>query len=256
MAVYKHIMYSDVSDQCYLDLRIPEGKDEFYCFVYFHGGGLEQGGSLEPFHDPLMNLGIALVSTQYRMYPNAKYPDYIIDSANAVKWTFDNIGKYGKCKGIFVGGSSAGGYISQMLCFDTHYLRDAGVDPMAIAGYFHDAGQPTTHFHILEAERGIDRRRIVVDEAAPLWHIGTEKEYPRMIFVVSDNDIKNRLEQTNLVISTLRDFGYDMEKVAFRLMHGNHCAYNKQLYEDGTSPMANLVAEFILDSTKYRPANS
>jgi len=252
MAVYKHIMYSDISDRCYLDLRIPDGKEEFDCFVYIHGGGLVNGGSWEPFLDPLAELGVAVVSIQYRMYPNARYPDYIVDSANAVKWTFDNIGKYGKCRGIYVGGSSAGGYISQMLCFDTHFLRDAGVDPMAIAGYFHDAGQPTAHFHVLEVERGIDRRRIIVDETAPLYHIGVEKEYPRMIFVVSDNDISNRLEQTKLVISTLRDFGYDMGMVGFRLMHGDHCAYNKEIYENGMSPMANLVAEFIYEPGKIR----
>ncbi len=251
MAVFKHIMYSDISDQCYLDLRIPDGVEEFNCFVYFHGGGLEAGGSREPFLDPLMNLGVAIVSIQYRMYPNARYPDYIVDSANAVKWTFDNIGKYGKCKGIYVGGSSAGGYISQMLCFDTHFLKDAGVEPMDIAGYFHDAGQPTAHFNVLSKERGLDRRRIIVDETAPLYHIGAEKEYPRMIFVVSDNDIPNRLEQTKLVLSTMRDFGYDMNKVDIKVMHGNHCAYVKELYENGTSPMANLVSEFIFEPTKY-----
>ena len=251
MAIYKHIMYSDISEECYLDLRIPEDRDEFDCFVYFHGGGIEKGGTCEPFLDPLVKQGIAVVSIQYRMYPNgAKFPDYIVDSANAVKWTFDNIGKYGKCKAIYLGGSSAGGYISQMLCFDTHFLKDAGVDPMAIAGYFHDAGQPTTHFNILSKERGTDRRRIIVDEAAPLYHIGVEKEYPRMIFIVSDNDISNRLEQTKLVLSTMRDFGYDMGKVGFRLMHGNHCAYVKEVYENGTSPMANMVAEFILAPTK------
>ena len=253
MAVYKHIMYSDISEECYLDLRIPDGKEEFNCFVYFHGGGIVAGGSYEPFLDPLMNLGIAVVSIQYRMYPGgAKFPDYIVDSANAVKWTFDNIGKYGKCKGIYLGGSSAGGYISQMLCFDTHFLKDAGVDPAAIAGYFHDAGQPTTHFNILAKERGVDRRRVIIDEAAPIYHIGAEKEYPRMMFVVSDNDMANRLEQTQLVLSTMRDFGYDMDKVGFRLMHGNHCAYVKELYENGTSPMANMVAEFILDTTKVK----
>ena len=253
MATYKHIMYSDVSEQCYLDVNIPEDRDEFYCFVYFHGGGLTGGGSCEPFHAPLVKLGIAVVGIQYRMYPEgAKFPDYIVDSANAVKWTFDNIGKYGKCKGIFLGGSSAGGYISQMLCFDTHFLKDAGVNPAAIAGYFHDAGQPTTHFNILAKERGIDRRRVLIDEAAPIYHIGVEKEYPRMMFVISDNDMSNRLEQTNLVISTLRDFGYDMNKVGYRIMHGSHCAYVKELYEDGSSPMANMVAEFILEPTKTK----
>lgn len=250
MAVYKHISYRDEYEECYLDLRIPEGVDEFYTFVYFHGGGLTGGGSFEPFLDPLAKLGVAVVSTQYRMYPNAKFPDYIEDSAHAVAWTVKNIERYGKCKGIYVGGSSAGSYISQMLCFDSRYLREVGVEPMSIAGYIHDAGQPTTHFHILSAERGVDRRRIIVDEAAPLYHVGKDSDYPPMLFIVSDNDMANRLEQTELMISTLRDFGHKDPKIQLRIMHGTHCAYVKEVYPNGTSPMANLCAEYIFRNEK------
>lgn len=252
MAIYKHIMYSDISEECYLDLRIPEGKDEFYCFVYFHGGGLEHGGPAQPFLKCLEDMGFASVSIQYRMYPNAKFPEYIVDSANAVAWTMKNIGNYGKCKGVYVGGSSAGGYLSMMLCFDTHFLRDAGVEPSDIAGYLHDAGQPTTHFNILAMERGLNRNRVIIDQAAPLYHIGVEKEYPRMMFIVSDNDMENRLQQTQLVMSTLRHFRYDMSKVDMRIMHGTHCAYVNRIYENGTGTMANIVAEFILRDTTYK----
>lgn len=249
MEIYKNIQYREGYDECVLDLRIPD-NDEFYTFVYFHGGGLTAGGTYEPFLDPLVKMGIATVSIQYRMYPEAKFPEYIEDSALSVKWTFDNINKYGKCKGIFVGGSSAGGYISQMLCFDTHYLRDVGVDPMSIMGYIHDAGQPTTHFNLLSAERGVDRRRVIVDSAAPLFHVGVEEKYPPMLFIVSDNDISNRLSQTKLLVSTLADFGHKDDDVLLRIVHGSHCKYVKEIYENGTSPMANMVAEYVMRGTK------
>lgn len=65
-----------------------------------------------------------------------------------------------------MGGSSAGGYLSMMLCFDKKYYEAVGVSPSDISGCVHDAGQPTVHFKVLK-ERGIDSRRIIIDESAP-----------------------------------------------------------------------------------------
>jgi len=38
--------------------------------------------------------------------------------------------------------------------------------------------------------------------------------------------MKNRYEQTQLVLSTLKHFGYDESKIHYRLMHGTHCHYS------------------------------
>ena len=86
-----------------------------------------------------------------------------------------------------------------MLCFDTSYLRGAGVNPASIRGYVHNAGQPTTHFRVLK-ERNLDGRRLIVDDAAPLYYVGLEKEYTPMLFIAADNDMENRLEQTSLLL--------------------------------------------------------
>ena len=92
------------------------------------------------------------------MYPNAKYPDFLIDASDATAWVFKNIENYGKIKDIYLGGSSAGGYISMMLCFDKRWLGMHNIAPDSIDGYVHDAGQPTCHFKILENERMSYRR--------------------------------------------------------------------------------------------------
>lgn len=247
MASYKCIRYSDDFEKAFVDVHIPESSDGFYTLVYFHGGGLEHGGRCEPFIEPLVKRGIAVVMVQYRLYPEAKYPEYIVDCAKAVAWTVAHISEYGNCKGIYVGGSSAGGYISQMLCFNTQYLKNEGVNPMDICGYLHDAGQPTTHFKYLARERGVDDRRVIVDEAAPLYYVGLEKEYPRMRFVYSDGDGITRQRQNDLVILTLQSFKYDKEKISLRVMNGGHCAYVKQIREDGSSPFAEIVCDFIYE---------
>ncbi len=187
--------------------------------------------------------GIAVVSANYRMYPDAKYPDFLEDAAVAVKWVFDNMGSYGKVTDIYVGGSSAGGYMSQMLCFDKHWLEAEGLCPMDIKGFIHDAGQPTCHFNILR-ERGLDTRRVIVDEAAPLYHIDADGVYPPMLFIVSDNDIPCRYEQTQMVIATLTYFEHT-ENIQLKQMHSSHCAYVRKCDENGESVFGKIVKEFI-----------
>lgn len=232
----------------YLDIYLPD-TDSFEAFVYMHGGGLEAGDKADAkaVGEYVANHGAALVSVNYRMYPQASYPQFICDSAEAVAWVYNNIGAYGTCEGIYIGGSSAGGYISMMLCFDGKYLAPYRLPADLIKGYVHDAGQPTTHYNVLR-ERGIDSRRVIVDEAAPLYHIGTAENYPPMIFIVSDNDMKNRYEQTQLILSTLKHFEYDENKVRYRLMHGKHCHYSKK------EEFGKIICEFIKETKKCKEA--
>lgn len=228
----------------HIDLHLPEG-DLFDLFIYFHGGGLCAGThkNTEVFARTLAKRNIATASVEYSMYPTAKYPDFIYDSAEAVRWLKDNVSAYGKCGRIFVGGSSAGGYLSMMLCFDESYLGSVGLKPTDIDGYFHDAGQPTAHFNVLK-ERGIDSRRVIIDETAPLYFVGLAPKYSPMTFIVSDNDMVGRYEQTMLMLKTLEHFGHT-EKVFHTIMHGKHCEYVHKADKNGEGILGNLVLEFI-----------
>ncbi|MBR6792932.1 MAG: hypothetical protein IKM48_01065, partial [Clostridia bacterium] len=133
------------------------------------------------------------------------------------------------------------GYLTMMLCFDKRWLGAHGLSPMDFDGFIHDAGQPTAHFNVLK-ERGIDSRRVIVDDSAPLYHIGVDEEYPPMLFIVSDNDMENRLEQTQLVISTLKHFGHEREML---LVHGKHCEHGRVVDEKGVNPFAKMILDFI-----------
>jgi hypothetical protein len=193
----------------------------------------------------MVSHGVAVVSANYRMYPSAKYPDFLEDAADAVAWVFENIGNYGKINGIYVGGSSAGGYISQMLCFDKRWLANHGMKPTDITGFVLDAGQPTCHFNVLR-ERGIDPRRVIIDDSAPMYHIGADEQYAPMLVIVSDQDMQNRYEQTMLMLSTLKHFGHT-ENVQLKVMNGRHCAYVNAVDENGESVFGTLVLPFIND---------
>jgi len=245
MRAFRNVFYIDEQHlEQKLDLFMPDDSFDTV-FIYFHGGGLVNGNKerKESFINDLINNGVALVSVDYRMYPTAKYPDFIDDAAASVGWVCNNIGKYSDCKNIFVGGSSAGGYLSMMLCFANEFYEKSGVDKRKITGYIHDAGQPTSHFNVLK-EKGIDRRRVIVDETAPVYHIEADKNYPDMLFIVSDNDMKNRYEQTILTLSTLEHMGYK-EKCTLKIMNGTHCAYCGKEDEAGNSVFAAIINEYI-----------
>lgn len=245
--------YSDIAyavregEELFLDLYTPE-SDDFDVFIYFHGGGLAGGSKRcgeHSFIPYLAEHGIATASVEYRMYPDHAYPDFLVDAADAVKYVSENISRYGKCRRIFVGGSSAGGYISMMLCFDRRWYDGAGVPEGIISGYVHDAGQPTAHFNVLKY-RGIDPKRVIIDDTAPLYHI-CDGNYPPMHVIVSDNDMENRYEQTMLTLSTLRHFGR-ADTVTHTVMHGTHCNYVERIDDDGKSAFGKIILEFINDN--------
>ena len=243
MKVIEDIFYTrSQSPMQSLDLYLPDAET-FPVVIYFHYGGFTGGDKKGyAFIPHLVEKGVAVISANYRMYPEATFPDFIRDGAMAVAWAKKHMPEYGNITGYFVGGSSAGGYLTMLLCFDKKYLGLHKIDPDEITGYIMDGGQPTTHFNVLR-ERGIDSRRVIVDEAAPLYHICAEGEYPRMLFIVSDHDMPGRYEQTRLVLATLKDFGksgYDIIE-----MHGTHCAYVKAVDENGDSVFGKMVFDYI-----------
>jgi dipeptidyl aminopeptidase/acylaminoacyl peptidase len=246
------IAYDTASESQKLDLILPE-SNEFYAVVFIHGGGLEFGDKAndKAHFGHLVKNGYAVVAPNYRMYPSARYPEYVEDSAAAVAWTFKHINEYGKCKGIFVGGSSAGGYLSMMLCFDGRWLAPYGIKPTDVTGWLHVSGQPTCHFQYLQNERGVNSNRVIIDETAPLYHIGEADAYSPMLFIVSDNDMKNRYEQTMLVLSTLKHFGHE-DKTTLKIFEGTHCQYHNQSNENGENLLGLAVVEFIKKVTKEK----
>ncbi len=135
MRVFKDISYCDIGHpKQVLDLYLPD-QEEFSVFIYFHGGGIETGSKEQKFTQTLVDRGIAVVSANYRMYPSAVFPEFVRDAAAAVAWTYKHMKEYGKCNKFFVGGSSAGGYLSMMLCFNKAFLAPYKIDPSQIDGF-------------------------------------------------------------------------------------------------------------------------
>lgn len=233
MKVIKNLCYDNEQEECTLDIYLPDTKPS-PVFIYFHGGGLESG-SKEEIPENMKQLpmrDIALISVDYRMYPSAKFPDFILDAAKSINFIKEYNANQHLFSDIYVGGTSAGGYLAMMLYFARHYLGQYGIDPDEFKGWIFDAGQPTVHFNVLR-ERGLDPRLVRVDEAAPIYFVDKDIDktnQPRLLFIIAENDISNRYEQTMMLIKTLEQFKYDMNKVHLEIMKDHrHCSYS--IYE-------------------------
>lgn len=139
----------------------------------------------------------------YRLSPKVKYPVYLQDAAQGVKWCVtEGVKKGADPKAIFISGHSAGGYIAAMLAMDEGLLKEAGVPGDKIAGYIPVSGQMLTHYTI-RGERGLKKENVSADAAAPIYHV--RKVAPPMLIIVGDKDMEMRLEENQLFYSAMHD---------------------------------------------------
>lgn len=221
------------------DLHMPDDPAA-PVLVYFHGGGLESGerGEHPELVAALVGAGIGVVAAGYRLYPDARYPEFVEDAAACVAWALEEYAG----RPIYVGGTSAGAYLAMMLRFDPRWLSAHGVVSTAVAGWVFDAGQPTTHFNVLR-ERGTDPGRVVVDHAAPLFHVGPDTAPSPTLILLAEDDIAGRREQTDLLVATLRTFEADDGVSTFVLDGYQHSGYVSE--PAGQARFVELVGELV-----------
>ncbi|MCM3668463.1 alpha/beta hydrolase [Mesobacillus maritimus] len=99
----------------------PEGVKESGVLVYYHGGGWVIG-NIET-HDALCHTvayesGCIVISVDYGLAPESKFPVPVEDAYIAAKWVSDHSEELGiDKKRIAVGGDSAGGNLAAAVCY-------------------------------------------------------------------------------------------------------------------------------------------
>jgi acetyl esterase len=113
--------------------------------VYFHGGGFVFG-NLDT-HDAVCRAlakqsGAVVISVDYRLSPESKFPAAVEDSYAATKWVAANAGRLGiDARRIAVGGDSAGGNLATVIAMR---CRDAGGPALALQLLFYPVTDMST----------------------------------------------------------------------------------------------------------------
>jgi len=206
--VRKDISYAEPT-RCTLDVKWPAGGTNFATVVWFHGGGLVNGGK----HFIPIDPSIAQVAVNYRLLKADELTDgrvCIRDAAAAVAWTLENIASFGgDPKKVYVSGMSAGGYLTMMVGMDPRYLRERGHDLRELAGLAPVSGQATKHFNVRNFAGDKDPQFLPkVDELAPLhW---CSKDLPPIVSICGEEpwEWKCRSEENRLLISACAALGH------------------------------------------------
>ncbi len=172
-----------------LDLYLPRGKKGFPVLLFAHGGGWKNGRKeqFEFLGKALAGHGIGVVTVNYRLYPQVKFPANVEDVARAFAWAHRHIGDYGgRPDCLFVGGHSAGGHLVSLLAADAAYLKAQGLSQTDIKGVVSISGLyaiPKGRFPLFEdteeAARKASPARLVKGKPPPFLLVYADKDFPR-----------------------------------------------------------------------------
>ena len=161
--------------------------------VFFYGGGWANGSRLDYgfVAKAFAARGYVVVLPDYRLVPQVRFPAFLQDAAAAVRWTHDNIARYGGDPNrIAVAGHSAGGYLAVMLALDDRYLRAAGADPSVLKAAIGLAGP--YDFYPFVKRRSIDAMGRAPDPLATQPITFARANAPPLLLVTGTADTEVR----------------------------------------------------------------
>ena len=121
-----------------LDVYAPRHAKDLPIIVFWYGGGWENGKKSQYrfVGAALAKAGYVAVLPDYGLYPEAKFPAFVQDGAEALAWVASHAGEIGGDPGrIFVAGHSAGAHLAAMLAYDRSQLERVGLPPEIVSGF-------------------------------------------------------------------------------------------------------------------------
>lgn len=190
-----------------LDIWLPtqRGQQPLPVLIFWYGGGWVKG-TREAYAfaaRAFAKQGFVLVVPDYRKVPAVRFPAFLEDGAQAVRWTRDHVGGFGGDPDrIAVSGHSAGAYTVAMLTLDPRWLRAQGVDPGVIKAAVGLCG-PYDFYPFT------DRRAIDAMQGAPDPKLTQPIHFARagvapMLLVSAGNDVEVRAHNANNLTARIR----------------------------------------------------
>lgn len=128
----------------YRPVRPMEGPPR--AVVFFYGGSWREGDRKDYAFvgEALAAAGSIAMVADYRLYPEVRYPDFLLDCAAATAFARRWLDRQGYADArLFVAGHSAGAYNAAMLATDSRWLAMQGLRIETLSGWIGMAG-PTT----------------------------------------------------------------------------------------------------------------
>lgn len=220
-----------------LYLGIPKNKRGFATLLYFHGGGLTGDGIEVPLR--CVDGELCVIGARYRLSDGTYNAlDSLEDAVLATAWVMKHIAEYGgDPKKIFIGGTSAGAWLTAMVLMNPALLKKYGCDNRSLAGLLSVSGQMGTHFTV---KRDLHYREHawapMIDEYAPLKYVSAD--LPPVLLITGDfgKDMPTRAEENAYMACALREVGH---------RDARHFALGGHAHNDVRFSCDRLILNFI-----------
>ncbi|GGO97530.1 alpha/beta hydrolase [Stakelama pacifica] len=229
-----------------LDVWVPKngGTRPKPVVVFFYGGGwvkgTRQGYAFAG--RAFASKGFVTVVPDYRKVPDVRFPAFVEDGAQAMKWVEDHIVEYGGDPNrVAIVGHSAGAYSVAMLALDREFLAKAGVAPGFVKAGVGLSGP--YDFLPLTDKRAVDALGNWPDPKATQPISYARDDAPPMLLITSTKDEVVKPRNAVALAKRLRELG---APVAFReytgLTHENVAMALSKPFRGKAPVLADTVA--------------
>lgn len=262
---YRPIMEIETTDTALerdgarIPLRVyhPEGEGPFPIMLFIHGGGWRMNNLDIYDYVPryFAKYGhVAVVSVDYRLAPEHKFPTGLEDAYAALEWAVANADSYrGDIGSVSVCGDSAGGNFSAALCLMSRDRRGPAIHKQillypATTFLLNERTESEKHygngdhFLIINSELGMvndyfaDQKDAENPYASPL-NAESLKGLPPACFISAECD--PLLDQALMYAARLEDEGVEVE---YHLYTGVLHAFINQTYQKTFEAMDDIIA--------------
>lgn len=245
----------DRSNGLTLDVYSPNTARNAPVVVFFFGGRWQQGDKSQYkfVGQALASRGFVAVIANYRLYPKVRFPEFVKDGANAVKWAHSNAGQYGGDIGkLFVMGHSSGAHIAAMLALDNRFLAGVGGSRAWLRGMIGLAGpydfMPITAPDLRDIFGPVDR----FPYTQPIFFV--DGQNPPLFLVHGENDEVVDVANTRKLAEAVSKAGGPVEtliypKLSHQLIIGSFASVLR-----GRSDVLDQVEDFVRRRSSGPPA--
>jgi acetyl esterase/lipase len=240
-----------------LDVYSPKNGKDCPIVIFVHRGEWTKGDKSEVSYKPKFfnEHGIVFISTNYRLYPEAKFPAHAEDVASAVRWTVDHAKEFGgDPKKIILMGHSAGCHLVTLVGLDPKYLEAVKLRPSDLRGVVAWSGGA---YDLLEkvAENGTYKQHIinafgddpmVWKECSPITHARNGAKAPPFLLASYEKG-SNANRAAEKLASAVRDSKGKAEVIVLE-NRTHHTAIHLLGAPDDTT--GAIFLKFLKDATK------
>lgn len=216
--VIKNIAYGADARQR-LDIYTPADGQRHPVLVFVYGGSW-QSGKRQTYAfvgKQFAKAGYTTVVVDYRLAPTHVFPDYVLDTANAMGWVYRHINQYGgNPDQLFVMGHSAGAFNVVSAVDDKRFWSQAGIPDKAVVGVIGLAGPYDYNFRVGSTQVAFPKDS-TQQQVMPVYHI--RQGVPPHLLVTGSKDTVVYPQNADSLQQAIVKAGGNVERIEVPASH-------------------------------------